>query len=783
MPNPAIDRPRAPVTWFARPADRWIHALPVGNGRLGAMVFGGVHRETVGLNEDSVWQRGPEDRSNPDARRHVDEVRRLLAAGQVQEAQELAEFSLFGMPNRQQSFLPLGTLELTFLGRAGRPWDEYRRELDLESGVASVRYRDGTETLRREVFASVPDDVIVVRIASDAPAAVALAARLTRPWDAATERLAGHRQALVGRCGMRGSAFVAVLDVHADGGTVETVGDHVIVRGSSAVTLVVAAATDFRHARPLERACRDVERARARGFAALRDDHVREHAGVFGRAHFELHDPDAAVHDALPTDERLQRVKDGAIDLGLEALHAHFGRYLLLGSSRPGSAAANLQGVWNDSMMPAWNSKYTININLQMNYWPAEVWNLADCHEPLFDLVDRVRVSGRTVAERHYGCRGFVAHHNVDLWGDAAPLDNVWCGLWPTGAAWLSLHLWEHYAFGGDLAFLRERAHPVLKEAARFVLDFLVEDAAGVLQYGPSHSPENAFLDADGQRAALCMSPAMDVQIVAALFRRCLAAAETLGVRGPFEDEVAAALGRLPPMRVGRHGQLQEWAEDVEEWEPEHRHLSHLFAVFPDDAITEATSPELFAAARTALERRIAAGSGQSGWSRAWAMGLAARFRDAEGAYEHFLHLLRTHTEANLFDMHYYRGHPPFVYQMDGNAGATAAVAELLLQSHEGYLSLLPALPSAWAAGRVAGLRARGGFEVGVRWADGRLVEADVVAQRDGPCTVRADVPLDVLDAGAVERTPAGSTFTALAGRTYRIVPLANAEDRVGVTA
>lgn len=774
MPNPATDRPRSPALWFARPADRWIHALPVGNGRLGAMVFGGVHRETIALNEDTVWQRGPEDRTNPDARRHLDEVRRLLAEGRVQEAQELAELTQFGRPNRLQSFLPLGTLELTFLGRAGRPWFDYRRDLDLETGVASVRYRDGAETLRREVFASAVDGVVAVHLESDAPTGIALAARLTRAWDAATERLTEHRQALVGRCGTRGSAFVAVLDVQADGGTVETVGDHVIVRGAAAATLLVTAATDVRHARPLEHAIGDAERARARGFAALRADHVREHTRAFGRARFELHDPEAAAHETLPIDVRLERVKEGGTDLGLEALHAHFGRYLLLGSSRPGSAAANLQGVWNDSMMPAWNSKYTININLQMNYWPAEVWNLADCHEPLFDLIDRVRVSGREVAERHYGCRGFVAHHNVDLWGDAAPLDNVWCGLWPTGAAWLSLHLWEHYAFGGDLAFLRERAHPVLKEAARFVLDFLVEDADGVLQFGPSHSPENSFLDADGKRAALCMSPAMDVQIVAALFRRCLAAATALGVHGPFEDEIAAALGRLPPMRVGRHGQLQEWAEDHDEWEPAHRHLSHLFAIFPDDGITEAATPELFAAARTALDRRIAAGSGQSGWSRAWAMGLAARFRDGEAAHAHLLHLLRVHTEANLFDMHYYRGHPPFVFQLDGNAGATAAVAEMLLQSHEGRLELLPALPSAWATGRVAGLRARGGFEVGVRWADGRLVEADVVAVRDGPCTVHAGVDLEVLGADALERTPAGATFQATAGRTYRVVPRAS---------
>jgi alpha-L-fucosidase 2 len=771
MPNEAVTPAASAMRlWYAAPADRWLHALPIGNGRLGAMVFGGTERETLQLNEETVWQRGPADRNNPDALAHLADVRRLLFEGRVQDAQELAEFTMFGMPNRQQSYLPLASLELAFLGRRGAPSD-YRRELDLATGIATVTYRQDGVAYRREALASPVDGVVAVRLTADAPAALAFTARLTRPWDAVTESVGPDQQTLAGQCGWNGTRFCAVLRVLADGGRVETIGDFVHVRAADAVTLLVGAATDDRHARYREAALRDVAAA-ARPFEALVADHVREHDRLFGRVRLEL-PADPAVA-SLPTDQRLQRVRDGADDPGLIAQYFHFGRYLLLSSSRPGTAAANLQGIWNDSMMPAWNSKYTININLQMNYWPAEVCHLEECHQPLFDLIERVRREGRKTARIHYGCGGFVAHHNVDLWGDTAPLDNVFCGMWPTGAAWLSLHLWEHYAFGGDLAFLRDRAYPVMREAAEFLLDFLVPGPDGHLHIGPSLSPENFYVDGEGLRAGLCMSPTMDVQITASLFRRCVEAATLLGIDRPFAEALELAAARLPEMGVGRHGQLREWLNDPDEVEPGHRHLSHLFGIFPDDLITAAKAPELMRAGEVALRRRIEHGSGQSGWSRAWAMALSARFRDGDAAHAHALEQLRQHTEANLFDMHYYRGHPPFVFQIDGNLGATAAVAEMLLQSHEERLDLLPALPAAWHGGAVAGLRARGGFEVGVRWADGRLVEADVVAQRDGPCTVRAAVELDVLEADAVERTPAGATFTAVAGRTYRVVPLAH---------
>jgi alpha-L-fucosidase 2 len=765
----------ATTLWYAAPAEGWLEALPIGNGRLGAMVYGRTGRETIQLNEDSVWQRGPADRNNPAAREHVDEVRRLLLAGRVQEAQELAEFTMFGQPNRQQSYLPLATLELSPLGRAGAAITHYRRSLDLETGIVAVDYACAGIRFRREAFASAVDGVIAVSLEADEPGAIALALRLVRAWDALTESIDEATQMLTGRCGWNGSAFAAVLAVEARGGHVQTHGDHVIVRGADAVRLTIGAATDFRYTRFRERALRDARAAARRPYADLRHDHVEDHADLFGRVRLELRG-DGGTRAHLPTDVRLEQLRDGADDLALVTLLFGYGRYLLMGSSRPSSAPANLQGIWNDSMMPAWNSKYTININLQMNYWPAESTNLAECHEPLFDLVDRVRSRGRTTARVHYGCAGFVAHHNVDLWGDTAPLDNVFCGLWPTGGAWLALHLWEHYAFGGDVEFLRTRAYPTLKEAAEFVLDFLVESDDGTLLFGPSLSPENFYDDGSGQRAGLCMSPSMDTQIIAVLFRRCTAAAEILGVDAPFVEQLRASEARLPPLRVGRHGQLQEWLDDVEETEPGHRHLSHLFGIYPEGLVTEESSPELMHAGRISLARRIEHGSGQTGWSRAWAMGLSARFRDGDAVHDHVVEQLKHHTAANLLATHYYRLYPPLVFQIDGNLGATAAIAETLLQSHAGVLDLLPALPSAWASGEVTGLRARGGFEVDVRWADGHLDRAEVRSRLGGPCTVAAAVPLEVSRDGArvaaSDAARAGQhrvRFETLAGSAYRV--------------
>jgi alpha-L-fucosidase 2 len=429
-------------------------------------------------------------------------------------------------------------------------------------------------------------------------------------------------------------------------------------------------------------------------------------------------------------DHRLAQVREGDADPSLIALYFQFGRYLLIASSRPGTMPANHQGIWNESMTPPWESKYTININAEMNYWPAEVTNLAELHEPLFDLIEAMRVSGRHTARVHYGAGGFVAHHNTDLWADTVPVDKVGSGLWPMGAAWLSLHLWDHFEFSRDREFLTRRAYPVMKEAAEFLLDYLVDDGRGHLVTGPSLSPENRYRLPDGTVAKLCMGPTMDLEITDLLFRRIVEASKLLDVDPDFRQKVIAARRRLPPLRIGRHGQLQEWAEDYDEPDPGHRHISHLFALYPGDQITPERTPELAAAARTTLQRRLAKGSGHTGWSRAWIVNFWARLKEPEQAYSNLMMLLGRSTLPNLFNTH-----PPF--QIDGNFGGTAGIAEMLLQSHAGEIQLLPSLPRAWPRGRFRGLRARGGLEIALEWSGGRATSGQLTAAVNGEYRIR----------------------------------------------
>jgi alpha-L-fucosidase 2 len=772
----------APLLWFESPAARWLAALPVGNGRLGATVFGRVYKETVILNEETIWTRWPDDRNNPDALAALPEVRRLLLDGRIEEAHTLAELSMFGLPHRQASYQVLGDMTLLFGGHHEELVSGYRRSLDLDDGITAVEYELDGKRFRREAFVSAPDDVVVLRFEGSAPGSVELGSHFYRRYDA-FERIDGTDHVIGGAVGARGTAFSARARVLAEGGSVERLGDHISVRGADAVTILVAGATDFRH-EEYEQACLDtLAAAAARPFAELRARHVESHRPPMRRVRLRLGaEPDAGL-EALPTDVRLERVKAGGLDPGLVELHFQFGRYLLLGSSRPGTVPANLQGIWNDSYQPAWDSKFTININLQMNYWPAEVANLAECHEPLFDLIDRLRLSGAETANVHYGCGGFVAHHNTDLWADTAPLDNVFCGLWPAGAAWLAHHLWERYAYDLDEAFLRERAYPGMKEAARFVLDFLVPDPeTGELLFGPSLSPENQYLDANGIRSGLCMSPAGDTQIIAGLLDRCRRAAELLGVDDDFRDELSAALEGLPAMRIGGRGQLQEWREDHVEYEKGHRHVSHLFAVYPDAQITPRRTPDLAAAARRALELRIEEASDRSigGWSVAWLSLLWARFGEGAQAHEQLYGVLRKSTETSLLDLSPPGGTNPLtVFQIDGNLGAVAAVCEMLVQSHDG-IELLPALPPEWPAGSVGGLRLRGGFEAELEWAAGRLVRASLRSAAGARCELRSPIPLTVAHEGnpvAIDHRDGLICFDTEVGAAYDVVPAGNRPD------
>jgi alpha-L-fucosidase 2 len=759
--------------WYTQPAAKWLHAFPVGNGRLGAMAFGRVHKESVYLNEDTVWTRARADRNNPDALRHLPEVRRLLLAGRTEEAHTLAELTLFGLPHRMGTYQQLAEMTLLTHGHHDELVDGYRRELDLVDGIARISYAHQGVTFRREIFASQPDDVIVIRFEADVPDAIGVGTHVYRRYDA-QGTLDGVDHVLSGRCGLLGTAFTARVRLIPEGGSIELAGDHLIVSGADALTLLIAAATDFRDRDHSATCYETLENAAKLPYPELRSRHLEDHRPLMRRVRLHLADADDLA--ALPTDERLERVKKGNHDAELVTGYFQFGRYLLLGSSRPGTMPANLQGIWNDSFTPAWDSKFTININAEMNYWPAGPANLIECQAPLIELIDRIRVTGAETARIHYGCRGYVAHSNVDLWGDTAPLDNVLCGLWPAGAAWLVHHAWEHYLYTQDRDFLAERAYPAMKEAAQFALDFLIEDpATGELLFGPTVSPEAQYYDALGLRSGLCMAPTSDTQIVGGLFDRCINASQLLEVDRQFRDELVVARERLPKPQTGRFGQLQEWRDDYEEWEPGHRHLSHLFALYPDAAITPRRTPELAAAARVSLERRIANGSGGSGWSRAWIVLLWARLKEGDRAHDHLMALLRERTERNLFDMHPPQGTNPLtVFQIDGNLGAVAAICELLLQSHDG-IEFLPALPSAWPSGTVRGLRARGGFEIDIDWRDGQLTRAMLRSLAGQTCTIRSERRLRVTSTETSALTLAEGldelSFPTELGSSFDVIP------------
>jgi alpha-L-fucosidase 2 len=744
--------------WYDRPAAVWTEALPIGNGRLGAMVFGGVAGERIQFNEHTVWTGSPHAYHQTGAFNNLAEIRRLLFAGRQAEAEKLALEQFMSLPLRQKSYQAFGDVILEFPGLDESRVSGYRRELDLDSALATVGYSiDGT-TFRREVFASFPDQVLLIRLSASRPRSISFHATLRGAHpDARTVPAGESAISMSGNVPGGAIRFQAILEAVVQGGIATPSGSGITVNRADSAMLLLSGATNFRSFRdvsadPESRNTSILTAARKMEYRQLLARHLEDHRPRFRRVRLDLGTSAAAQ---LDTSRRIREFA-GRRDPQLVTLLFQFGRYLLIASSREGGQPANLQGIWNDSNTPPWDSKYTVNINTEMNYWPAEAGALPECHRPLFDALQDLALSGAHTAREHYGARGWVLHHNFDLWRGTAPINASNHGIWPTGGAWLCEHLWEHYLYGGDEAFLRGTAYLLMKGAALFFLDTLVQHPEKQqLVSGPSNSPE---------QGGLVMGPTMDHQIVRSLFRNVIAASEILRVDSGLRQQLRSAREKIAPNRIGRHGQLQEWLEDKDDPANQHRHVSHLWGIHPGAEITPWGTPDLFAAARKSLEFR---GDGATGWSMGWKTNLWARFLDGDHAYRILANLLQPvpvrpdpggrqgGLYPNLFD-----AHPPF--QIDGNFGATSGIIEMLMQSHdprdtptgfsavqgglEGYIHVLPALPAIFRNGRVSGLRARGGFDVSIEWHDGTLQRAEILSRLGKRLTLRYRGKETILD-------------------------------------
>jgi len=740
--------------WYNKPAARWEEALPIGNGRFGAMIYGNALNENIQMNEDTFWSGSPRNTTNPHAPNYIKKVRELVHQGEYAEAEKIVKECMQGP--EVESYQPLGNIYLDFRNKS--EVTGYKRELDLDTAIMKVEYEQEGVKYKREYFTSAPDQVMVISISSNEPGKLNFSLSLSSPhpnrlgkckdkdlfmYGFGPARVFGH----VVKCkehviydkdeNGRGMKFEAAVKILECNGKCEHREGLIEISEADKVILLVSAATSFNgydkdpglEGKNPSRINDDyLKQASAYSYEQLKKNHIDDYRNLYGRMDIYLGENNLS---SLPTDERIEAVQKGNDDPQLLALFFQYARYLLISSSRPGTQAANLQGIWNDKVRPPWACCWTININIQMNYWIAESCNLSECHEPVFDLLEGMRDTGSTTAKVNYKCRGWLANHNVDLWRTTTPVGGEprWA-FWPLGGAWMSQHLWEHYLYTGDIEFLKNKAYPILKEAAIFLLDWMYENEEGYLVTCPSTSPENVFISPKNEISSISEASTMDISIARDLFTSCIEASIILGTDEDFRAELETALKKLPPFKIGKYGQLQEWHNDFEEAEPGHRHFSHLYGLHPGSQILLRKNPELIEACRKSIERRIAHGGAHNEWSCAWLICFYARMEDSTNCYLHLCDLIKKWSLPNLFGKH-----PQL--QIDSNFGGAAGMAEMLMQSHAGEINLLPALPEQWKDGYIKGLKARGGFEIDLEWKNGKLYRSKVVSKLGGICRIR----------------------------------------------